>query len=161
MTQSSRPRRPTAVRPFTGRKMAAILISFFAVVIGVNVVMARLASSTFGGVVVENSYVASQEFNGWLRQASVERSLGWSGIIARDSAGRAAITLADSNGKPIAAANVSAIAEHPLGQRPTTTLVLQETAPGAYAAPLEAGRWRLRVTVSADGRIWRTVGEVQ
>ena len=29
----------------------------------------RYAMSTFGGIVVENSYVASQEFNGWLEEA--------------------------------------------------------------------------------------------
>lgn len=147
--------------PFTGRKMAAILVSFFAVVIAVNVLMARLATSTFGGVVVDNSYVASQKFNGWLKEAEQEQALGWQGDIARDQAGRAGIVLVDSLGKPLAAAKVTAIAEHPLGQRPTTTLVLHETAPGHYAAPLEAGRWRLSVKVDADGRIWRCVGEVQ
>jgi nitrogen fixation protein FixH len=55
------------IRTFTGWHMALILIGFFAVVVGVNLLMARFASSTFGGVVVENSYVASQQFNGWLK----------------------------------------------------------------------------------------------
>lgn len=149
------------VRPFTGRKMAAILVSFFAVVIAVNVLMARLASSTFGGVVVENSYVASQHFNGWLKEASAEQALGWKGDLARDDDGRAVISILDSAGKPISTALVTAVAEHPLGQRPMTSLTLHETLPGVYAAPLEAGRWRLRVTVQADGKVWRTVGEVQ
>lgn len=148
-------------RPFTGRKMAAILVSFFAVVIAVNVLMARLASSTFGGVVVDNSYVASQKFNGWLKEARQEQALGWKGDIARDQAGRASIVLADSLGKPLASANVTAVADHPLGQRPTTALTLQEIAPGHYVAPLEAGRWRLSVKAEADGQVWRTVGEVQ
>lgn len=150
-----------APRPFTGRKMAAILVGFFAVVVGVNVAMARLASSTFGGVVVENSYVASQHFNELLAEARADAALGWTGTIARDGQGRAALTLADSSGKPIGAARVAAIAEHPLGQRPLAQLVLHETAPGTYAAPLEAGRWRLRITVEADGQVWRTIGEVQ
>jgi len=147
-------------RPFTGRKMAVILVSFFAVVIAVNVLMARLASSTFGGVVVDNSYVASQEFNGWLKEARSEKALGWKGTIARDASNRAAITITDSTGKAISSAKVSAVAEHPLGQRPTNTLMLNETAPGTYSAPLELGRWRLNVMVEADGQIWRTVGEV-
>jgi len=67
---------PQAARPFTGRKMAAIMVAFFAVVIIVNVYMAREASSTFGGVVVENSYVASQQYNRWLDEASAENALG-------------------------------------------------------------------------------------
>lgn len=52
------------------------------------------------------------------------------------------------------------MAEHPLGQRPESDLGLRETLPGTYVAPLEAGRWRLRVMVEADGKVWRTVGEV-
>lgn len=147
-------------RPFTGKHMATIFVAFFCVVISVNVLMARLATSTFGGVVVENSYVASQQFNGWLKEASAEQSLGWKGDLARDGAGRAAIRVIDSTGKPVASAKVTATAEQPLGLRPVTNLVLHEAAPGVYAAPLEDGRWRLRVTVEADGKVWRTVGEV-
>lgn len=154
MTQQRR------IRPFTGKHMAMIFVAFFGVVISVNVLMARLATSTFGGVVVDNSYVASQQFNGWLKAASAEKALGWRGDFARDNAGRAAISLTDNTGKPITSATITATAEHPLGLRPQTLLAMHELAPGIYAAPLEAGRWRLRVTVEADGRIWRTVGEV-
>ena len=42
-------------RRFTGWHMTTILVAFFAVVITVNIVMARFALSTFGGTVVENS----------------------------------------------------------------------------------------------------------
>lgn len=160
MTQQSQFRPARKPRPFTGRKMAAILVGFFAVVIAVNVLMARLASATFGGVVVENSYVASQHFNRWLKEANAEQALGWKGAMERDDAGRATFSLVDSAGKPIGAARVSAVAEHPLGQRPQMPLELHEVQTGIYAAPLEAGRWRLRVTVEAEGKTWRTVGEV-
>ncbi len=160
MTQLSPfPSRP--IRPLTGKHMALIFVAFFGVVIAVNVTMARLAISTFGGVVVENSYVASQQFNGWLKEASAEKSLGWKGIVTRDDAGRATLALADHAGEPIASARVTAVAEHPLGQRPPVALVLHETAPGHYAAPLVAGRWRLKVLVEADGKTWRMVGDVQ
>lgn len=155
MTQHSR-----TARPFTGKHITVILVSFFGVVIAVNVLMARLATSTFGGVVVENSYVASQQFNGWLKEASAEQALGWKADIVRDEQGRATITLRDSHGSVISAAKVTAVAEHPLGQRPETDLALHELSRGSYAAPLESGRWRLRVTVEAEGRVWRTVGEV-
>jgi nitrogen fixation protein FixH len=50
----------------TGRKVAAIFVVFFGVIMAVNFTMASFASSTFGGVVVKNSYVASQKYNGWL-----------------------------------------------------------------------------------------------
>ncbi len=53
----------TQDRPFTGRHMAAIVITFFAVVVGVNVTMAVLARQTWTGLIVPNTYVASQNFN--------------------------------------------------------------------------------------------------
>ena len=59
----------------TGRTMTAILCAFFGVVIAVNILMATIATRTFGGVVVENSYVASQEYNGWLAQSRRQRDL--------------------------------------------------------------------------------------
>jgi nitrogen fixation protein FixH len=52
-------------RQFTGGTWRR-MVAFFGVVIAVNLTMARLAIGSFGGVVVENSYVASQKFNGWL-----------------------------------------------------------------------------------------------
>ncbi|MFD2579774.1 FixH family protein [Novosphingobium colocasiae] len=61
---------------FTGRHMATILVLGFGVVIGINFLMAHYAVSTFGGVVVENSYVASQDFNRWLDEAAKEKGAG-------------------------------------------------------------------------------------
>jgi len=148
------------IRPFTGRHMAAILIAFFGVVIAVNVVMARLATSTFGGVVVENSYVASQNFNQWLGEARQERALGWSSVMARGEDGALAVTLRGAAGRPLAGVQVTAVAEHPLGLRDDLNLVFNETAPGHYRASLPAGRWRIKLLVRQRGAIWRTVGDV-
>ena len=49
--------------PFTGRHMLAVVFAFFAAIIAVNLVMAFLATGTFPGLVVKNSYVASQGYN--------------------------------------------------------------------------------------------------
>ena len=148
------------VRPFTGRHMAAILVTFFGVVIVVNVIMARLATSTFGGVVVENSYVASQNFNRWLGEARSERALGWNGAVARSSDGALAVTLSDAQGHALAGAQVTAVAEHPLGLRDDLALTLNETAPGHYRASLPAGRWRIKLKVVRQGTTWRMMGDV-
>jgi nitrogen fixation protein FixH len=64
-------------RKFTGWHMTGILVAFFGVVVSVNVFMAQAAISTFGGTVVDNSYVASQKFNGWLDKAEAQKALGW------------------------------------------------------------------------------------
>jgi len=146
---------------FTGWHATMILVAFFGVVIAVNLVMARDAISTFGGLVVENSYVASQDFNTWLAEADKEKALGWSATMERSAPDRFQTQLLDSNGKPIAAAKVRLFAEHPLGRKPPVDVMLTEGAPGLYSGPLPAGRWYIRVIVQAEGHRWRKAGEVR
>lgn len=146
---------------FTGRHAAMILVAFFAVVIAVNVLMARLATSTFGGLVVENSYVASQDFNRWLDEAAREKALGWSARFERGAGGEIVLALADRQGNPLAGAKVTVDAVHPLGRQPDHQLAVRELGQGRYAAPLEPGRWRLRVQAVHAGVTWRTIGDVE
>jgi nitrogen fixation protein FixH len=140
-------------RPFTGRRMAAILVAFFAVIVVVNFTMARFASATFGGIVVENSYVASQEFNRWLEQAEEARALGWSASVERDDAGRVEVTL---SGAPAGVA-LTAEARHPLGREPDQALTFVEVAPGHFVSltPLPAGRWTVRLIATDGTDTWR------
>lgn len=159
MTRTAMHRRAT--RPFTGWHAAIVIVAFFTVVIAVNVTMARLATSTFGGIVVENSYVASQEYNTWLDEAAREKALGWKAAITRGPGGKAVFDLTDAQGGQIAGAQVSARAVHPLGRVPDHALAVHERAPGHYEAPLAPGRWRLRVSVTSRGHTWRTVGDLQ
>jgi nitrogen fixation protein FixH len=152
------------VRPFTGRHMAAIMIGFFAVVIAVNVTMARMAIGTFGGVVVENSYVASQHFNRWLDEAASESALGWKADFARGADGRVMLALVGPTGTP---AQVTAVARHPLGRQPDRALQFGPAGPGRYVSQeaLPAGRWRLRLEVRGvreqHGKPWRSEGDVR
>ncbi len=141
-------------RRFTGYHAAAILCAFFAVVIAVNVTMARFAISTFGGTVVDNSYVASQKFNGWLAEARREQALGWTvGDPVRDGS-RLVVTITDSLGQPLTGATLTMRAEHPLGRAPERDLTFAETAPGQYQSiePFPQGRWKLRASIRRDGR---------
>ncbi len=136
---------------FTGRHMALLFVTFFGVVIAVNLVNAVYASRTFGGMVVENSYIASQEFNGWLNKARAERALGWTLDVRRDGA-RVTAALANG-GAPISAAAITARADHPLGRLAQRRFAFREVAPGRYEsiAPLPAGRWIVHLTVKAPG----------
>lgn len=153
-----------ATGTFTGRHMTAIMVSFFGVVIAVNVYMAREASSTFGGVVVENSYVASQHFNRWLGEAADERALGWQAHIARHADNRVAV---DLTGEGTQGASVTAIARHPLGRQADRALSFTETMDGLYVSreALPPGRWRLRIEVkgaaSSGARLWRSERDVR
>ncbi len=143
-----------SARPFTGRHMALVMTGFFGVVIAVNILLANLAVSTFSGTVVENSYVASQEFNGWLGAAKADKALGWHMAIAREGAGTVRFTLSDASGHLLTGAAVRAQADHPLGARAAVVMTPREVAPGIYEAALPAGRWHVGMEVRARGHVW-------
>jgi len=143
-------------RPFTGRHMALTLVAFFGTIIAVNLTMARYASSTFGGIVVENSYVASQHFNRWLDAADATRALGWDAAAERLPDGRVQVVV---TGAPEGAA-LAGEARHPLGRRPDAALAFAHTGGGRYVSrqALPEGRWTLRLAVRHGEDVWR--GEI-
>ena len=133
----------TARKPFTGRNMAAILVAFFGVVIAVNITMATFATRTFGGVVVENSYVASQQFNRWLAAARKQDELGWT-VKPRLAAGRQVnVELS------VDVTEVSGFARHPLGRAADLPLTFSRQPDGSYRSEqsLPAGRWAIHLQV--------------
>lgn len=148
-------------RRFTGWHMLAVMVGMFGITIGVNVVMARAAIGTFGGVVVENSYVASQHFNRWLAEARTQDALGWHVAVAVDGARRVTVTGADATG-PLTGAAVSAIASHPLGRAPDRDLRFIAAGNGRFVseAPLPAGRWLIHLAVRRNGHDARFEDEV-
>jgi len=140
-------------RTFTGWHMTAIMVTFFAIVFAVNFFMAHLASSTFSGLVVENSYDASQSFNGWLGDAAREKALGWDATATRLADGRVAVRIAPDGKTAVpATATLSAEAKRPLGLPDDRNLGFVRAADGSYVstAPLAAGRWKLRFRL--DGK---------
>jgi len=143
-------------RHFSGFHMLALIVGFFAVVVGVNMVMATFAVRTFGGTVVDNSYVASQKFNRWLDEAQAQEALAWNLTAAREG-DRAVILLP---GLPDATMKATAI--HPLGRAPSIVLHFQQVTPGKFrsAEMLPAGRWRLEIGVQQGVRTKNFVSEV-
>jgi len=135
-------------RPFTGRHMTAIMVAFFAVVVGVNFTMARLAIGSFGGTVVDNSYVASQRYNGWLAKARQQAALGWQPRVSTDATRHVVISIKTPTGL-LDGARISATATHPLGALPPVALTFVPGSGGARSVqPLPAGRWLLHIDVA-------------
>ena len=140
-------------REFTGKHAAAIIVSGSAIIIAVNLFMATLAVRGVGGVIVENSYVASQEFNDWLDAAEEQKALGWSVEMTRSENGH---LLIDTTSVPDGA-TVTAEARRPLGQPESKSLGFIEATPGNHVSlePLDSGRWIVRLKVaSPDGETW-------
>ena len=145
--------RSNACKRFTGYHMAAILVGFFGTVMAVNFTMAGFAIGGFGGVQVQNSYVASQKFNGWLEAAEAQEALGWEVSTQRLADGRVSVSLAG----PGDAAVVSAWARQPLGKAQDQDLAFTLQSNGSYLSntPLESGRWIVRFEIADGADSWR------
>lgn len=148
-------------RRFTGWHMLAVMLGFFGVVVAVNFAMARYAIGTFGGVVVDNSYVASQRFNIWLAKARAQERLGWQ--VAADVADgrRLHITATGAGGEPVDG-RITVTARHRLGRAPDRVVIMQAVSGGYQSAePLPVGRWQLMIVLNAHGHIARFDTEVR
>jgi nitrogen fixation protein FixH len=141
-----------ASKAFTGRHMAALFVGGFGVVIAVNLVMASFAVASFHGTVVDNSYVASQQYNGWIAKAEASQALGWQAVPSRRVDGRVVVeTLMVPEG-----AALTATAERPLGAREETALAFTPDGGGRWVSTerLAPGRWQLRMAIRAGAQGW-------
>jgi len=138
-------------RRFTGYHMAACIIGFFLVVIGVNATMATIAERSFTGTVVDNSYVASQHFNHWLAEAKAQNNLGWNATIGHDDA-RVTVLLTGPE-ELIRTARLTGTAIHPLGHLPDRNIHFASEGGGQFRSieTLPHGRWQVRVTAEHGG----------
>ncbi|WP_404338537.1 FixH family protein [Sphingomonas sp. MMS12-HWE2-04] len=142
---------------FTGWHMFGILVGMFGIIIAVNFVMARAAIRTFGGTVVDNSYVASQHYNRWLAEARAQKALGWTATTSLDPARHVAIA---SNAP--ANALVTATVHHPLGREADRGLTfVHKDGRFLSSAPIPQGRWQLRITVQGGGHVARFEEDLQ
>jgi nitrogen fixation protein FixH len=139
--------------------MAAIFVGGFAIVIAVNLLMASFAVGSFHGTVVDNSYVASQNYNGWLKQAAASKALGWQAVPHRRADGHVVV---EAIGVP-AGAQMTATAERPLGVRGDTPLTFVAEGQGRWvsAETLAAGRWQMRLAIRAGDQAWAGEGELR
>ena len=126
----------------TGRKVLGITVSAFGVIIAVNLLLAYKAISTFPGLEVSNSYVASQTFDA---DRAAQLALGWSlaaGYDHRDEALELVFT--DAKGAPAPVAGLSVLVGRPTEAREDSYPLFAGES-GTYRAPLalNPGKWML------------------
>lgn len=136
-------------RPLTGRKVLAIAVTFFGIIILVNMFMAFSAVRTFPGLEVKNSYVASQQFDA---RARAQRALGWD-VSASIVPGGVQLVIRDEAGALVTPVLLDARIGHPTNAAHDQVLGFSETAEGLFAPALLAnGPWRLfLLATAADG----------
>ena len=146
-------------KPFTGRHMTAILVVGFGIVVAVNFTMASYAVGGFHGVVVENSYIASQEFNGWLEDAEEVRALGWEAAPVRGEAGHVVVT---TDSLPDGAV-LTAELRRPIGMHDYASLTFAPLDDGRFRSlqAVDDGRWTIRLFITAGGQQWVEESELK
>ena len=139
---------------FTGWHMLAIMVAFFGVIITVNFTMAYLASSSWSGLVVKNTYVASQQFNG--KTAAIREMLatGIEGDLSVSSTSiRYRLTLPGD--QPVVADSVLAHFKRPVGTAQDFEQQLTPAGDGLYVAErdIDGGSWIVEIQAVKDGKL--------
>ena len=141
------------VRQFTGRHMLIILVSFFGVILLMNIVFAWLALGSWPGLLARNGFRASQSYNQQISEAQVQSDLNWrSEIVLVD--GSLGLTITDSDGTPVTGLDVKATVGRPTHEGADRDYLLTETG-RAYASPaaLTDGIWTISVQGAREGNI--------
>jgi nitrogen fixation protein FixH len=141
----------------TGRLVLTGLILFFAVVAGMNVVLIRAATTTFGGVETANAYQAGLAFNRDHAAAIAQDGRHWTvaaDLTRRSSEAVLSVGLRDGAGLPVTAVAVGARLAHPADARRDHRIELRERAPGQFegTADVPPGQWDLLIDVTRGGQ---------
>jgi nitrogen fixation protein FixH len=142
----------------TGRHVFFITTGAFAVIIGVNLTLAFKAVSTFPGLEVQNSYVASQGFND--RKAAQE-ALGWQMQPAYEG-GRMTLAFVDRDGVPKAVTDLQVLVGRTTSTQDDVWPVFVPVGDRyEVEVPLARGKWMVKVTArSVDGTLFEQRSEL-
>jgi len=146
-------------KSLTGRKVLFMLVGFFGVVIGVNMIMMRLAIETLPGTEVDSAYSASLAYENEIAAAHDQSVRNWKvdAHIQRGADGGATLQVEarDNSGKPMSGLKFLGRFERPTDRRADQPVVLAEMGIGIYrgSAPLIApGQWDLVLEAIAAGK---------
>lgn len=143
------------MREITGKHVLFFTVSAFAVIIGVNVLMAWKAISTFPGLEVKNSYVASQTFD---VERKAQEGLEW--VLTPDydvAAKTLRLAFTDKDGMPVVLKDLTVLVGRTTAAADDQTPSFAREA-GVYVAKAELGRgkWMMQVEAHAqDGTLFR------
>ena len=146
-------------RPLTGRKVLLMLVAFFGVVIGVNMIMMRLAIRTLPGTEVDSAYSASLAYESEITAAHDQNARNWKvdAHIGRDSGGSATVQVEarDKKGIPMSGLKFQGRFERPTDRRADKPVALAEVGIGIYrgnAIGIAPGQWDLVLEGAAAGQ---------
>ena len=141
---------------FTGTHMMLLMICFFGVIIIVNFTMAYLASSSWTGLVVKNTYVASQQYNEHLEAAEAQREMGLSSSVSYHQS-LLVFTVTDKSGNAVEIENAILKIGRPAFEQADKVLHFMP-APNKsrkITVQLDPGIWVLEISGTVSGLPYR------
>ena len=146
-------------RPITGRVVLVSVVAFFAIVIGVNMLMMKLAIDTLPGTDVDSAYSASLAYESEIRAAQDQNLREWQidAHIERQADGQATLKVSahDKNGAPLRGLMFSGRLERPTDKRSDRLIVMAEGENGTYrgnTADVMPGQWDLVLESDTAGQ---------
>ena len=153
-------RREQPPRPITGRMVFFMMVAFFGVVIGVNLVMMRLAIQTLPGTEVDSAYSASLAYEKEIATARAQSARNWKVDAHVERSGQGGATLRvearDNSGQPVSGLTFQGRFERPTDRRGDLPVTLAEVGIGIYRGSAETiapanGTWCSKVSRRDSG----------
>lgn len=130
-------------RELTGRHVLTIAVLAFGIIIAVNMVMLFAATGSFPGLVVKNSYIASQQ---WNAKTDLAKARGWTAAV-RYSGGQLVVNVTDASGAPVTAGPIEARIGRPA--RDDNDRTMKIVAGQGVAVDLDPGLWLIKLSDSS------------
>jgi nitrogen fixation protein FixH len=129
-----------------GFHVLMIALSAFAIIITANLAMLFAATGSFPGLVVKNSYIASQ---GWNDRTAEQQALGWTTQVFY-SGETLGIELANADGTAAELAGLDVTIGRPATDAQDQTFVLEGQSPYRIPVLLAPGKWLVRIAGTGD-----------
>lgn len=154
-------------KQLTGRTVLCCFLGFFGIIVAMNAVLIRAATTTFGGVETPSAYKVGLAFNREIAAARAQEARHWTvdAKVTRKPQGDAVVSVnvRDRNGTPPDSITLAAKVAHPADTRRDQTLAMRQIAPGSFdgAVRAEPGQWDLVIDISRGGeRLFRSKSRV-
>jgi nitrogen fixation protein FixH len=135
-----------------------MMVAFFGVVIGVNLLMMRLAIQTLPGTEVDSAYSASLAYQKEIATAQAQSARNWKvdAHVERNKGGATLqVEARDKDGQPMSGLTFQGRFERPTDRRADLPVTLAEVGIGIYRGSAEAiapGQWDLVLEGVAAGQ---------
>ncbi len=125
----------------TGRHVFFMLVAFFGVIIGANVIFVSIALKSFPGESQKKSYLQGLQYNATLTERAAQERLGWRAQIIRvERAGAGAIIemrLSDARAQPLHVMVTDGDLQRPTHHREDQPIAFVALGDGVYRGELE------------------------